>query len=47
MSDFLRLSGVYQAKEKYYKRYEFRTQIQSYFTILMWQVFSFINKSFL
>jgi len=38
MSDFSKLSDVYYSKEKYYKRYEFRSQIQAYFTILMWRV---------
>ena len=42
--NFSSLSQVYQLKEKVYKRYEFRSQLQAHFTLLMWKVNFLINK---
>lgn len=38
LENFANLSILYLQKEKVYKSYEFRSQLQAYFTLLMWKV---------
>lgn len=37
LSDFAKLSKISEDKEKEYKRFEFSSQLQAYFTLLMWK----------
>ena len=45
LQNFENLSTLIQNKEKVYKRYEFYSQLQAHFTLLMWKVkFKLIKK---
>lgn len=37
IANFAQLSRISEIKEKEYKRYEFASQLQAYFTLLMWK----------
>ena len=37
MKDFINLSKIAEEKEKKYKRYEFTSQLQAHFTLIMWK----------
>ncbi len=43
---FSHLSEIYLTKEKIYKRYEFRSQLQAHFTLLMWKVLICLSSKF-
>jgi len=47
LENFSKFSKIYIEKEKVYKKYEFQSQLQGYFTLLMWKVYKFIKTHYI